>query len=227
MVSTHQNPCQARLSLINYESLFCLRIVLYATLYLTTLNKLLHAAGTCQATPSHVSTSEHTAANASAPAVPPFRVPLSPPPSAEHLSFLGRHLLVELYGCNANILNNTDLIENEMVEAAKRCGATVVQQNFHHFSPFGVSGVVVIAESHLTIHTWPEYGYAAIDLFTCGETCDPNIAFEYLKEKLTATSCHVSELRRGMFDAKNNRMVEAPFVEKTVEKAPETLAAAS
>lgn len=98
-----------------------------------------------------------------------------------------------------------------MTEAAVVCGATVVQKNFHHFSPYGVSGVVIIAESHLAIHTWPEYGYAAVDLFTCGATCDPKAAYDYLQEALGAGSAFYSELKRGLLDPESQRMLEAPF----------------
>ena len=89
------------------------------------------------------------------------------------MNALGRHILVEFNGCCPEILNDVAVIEEAMVEGARKAGATVIQSTFHHFSPFGVSGVVVIQESHLAIHTWPEYQYAAVDLFTCGETVDP------------------------------------------------------
>jgi S-adenosylmethionine decarboxylase len=128
---------------------------------------------------------------------------------------LGRHLLAEFYDCNSNILNNVQLVEDAMTEAAIACGATVVQKNFHHFSPFGVSGVVIIAESHLAIHTWPEYGYCAVDLFTCGESCDPKVAYDYLQDALGAGSAFYSELKRGLLNTETNRMMESPFhVEK-------------
>jgi S-adenosylmethionine decarboxylase len=128
---------------------------------------------------------------------------------------LGRHLLAEFYDCNSNILNNVQLVEEAMTEAAIACGATVVQKNFHHFSPFGVSGVVIIAESHLAIHTWPEYGYSAVDLFTCGASCDPKVAYDYLQEALGAGSAFYSELKRGLLNTATNRMMESPFhVEK-------------
>ena len=86
---------------------------------------------------------------------------------------LGRHILVEAYDCGYNILDNMRGIQGAMIEAAERTGATVVDVAFRKFEPYGVSGVVVISESHLAIHTWPEYGYAAIDLFTCGDKADP------------------------------------------------------
>lgn len=132
---------------------------------------------------------------------------------------LGRHLLAEFYDCNSNVLNNPELIESTMVQAALNCGATVVQQNFHMFSPYGVSGVVIIAESHLAIHTWPEYGYAAVDLFTCGDSCNPEVAYEYLKQELHAGSAFYSELKRGLFNRDTQQMVQAPFQIKTQVKS--------
>ena len=80
--------------------------------------------------------------------------------------YLGRHILAEFFECDSNVLNNPQLVEKYMLEAALECGATVVNKCFHLFMPHGVSGVVIISESHLAIHTWPEYGYAAVDLFT-------------------------------------------------------------
>ena len=124
---------------------------------------------------------------------------------------LGRHLLAEFYDCNPNILNNVQIIETVMTEAAVTCGATVVEKRFHHFSPYGVSGVVIISESHLAIHTWPEFGYAAVDLFTCGDSCDPKAAYDYLLEKLHAASAFYSELKRGLMNLETRKMVESPF----------------
>jgi len=82
---------------------------------------------------------------------------------------LGRHIILELYNCNASLLEKPTHSEQFLLEAAQKMGATVVSNDFHAFSPYGVSGVVIIKESHLTIHTWPEHQYAAIDIFTCGE----------------------------------------------------------
>jgi len=113
---------------------------------------------------------------------------------------LGRHILVEYFGCNRKILNNLDSIKRYMDEAAIQSGATIVDNVFHLFNPHGVSGVVVIAESHLAIHTWPEYGYAAVDLFTCGETVDPWKAFEFLKEKLGSNHSTTMEMKRGKIE---------------------------
>lgn len=131
------------------------------------------------------------------------------------ITTLGRHILAEFYNCNSNVLNNVELIEKAMEEAAVECGATVVEKKFHMFSPYGVSGVVIISESHLAIHTWPEFGYAAVDLFTCGDSCDPMVAYEYLKDKFSAGKGIYTELKRGLFDEKNSQMLESPFQIKT------------
>ncbi len=109
---------------------------------------------------------------------------------------LGRHILVEFMNCKADVLNDVSVIEKAMVEAAQIAGATVINSTFHHFSPYGVSGVVVIQESHLAIHTWPEYRYAAVDLFTCGDTVDPWVSFEHLKKVFDA-SYSALEMNRG------------------------------
>lgn len=109
---------------------------------------------------------------------------------------LGRHILVEFSGCNAEVLNDVSIIEKSMIEAAEIAGATVINSTFHHFSPWGVSGVVVIQESHLAIHTWPEYRYAAVDLFTCGDSVDPWVSFEHLKKAFQANYSAL-ELNRG------------------------------
>lgn len=109
---------------------------------------------------------------------------------------LGRHILVEFSGCNAEVLNDVSIIEKSMIEAAQIAGATVINSTFHHFSPWGVSGVVVIQESHLAIHTWPEYRYAAVDLFTCGDSVDPWVSFEHLKKAFEANYSAI-EMNRG------------------------------
>lgn len=109
---------------------------------------------------------------------------------------LGNHILVEFMNCDPHIMNDVATIERDMVDAARKAGATVINSTFHHFSPWGVSGVVVIQESHLAIHTWPEYGYAAVDLFTCGEM-DAWISFDHLKECFGSKSYSAIEMKRG------------------------------
>lgn len=112
------------------------------------------------------------------------------------MNALGRHILVEFSDCNADVLNDVATIEKAMIDAAQTAGATVINSSFHHFSPWGVSGVVVIQESHLAIHTWPEYKYAAVDLFTCGESVNPWVSFEFLKKVFEADYSAV-EMNRG------------------------------
>jgi spermidine synthase len=113
------------------------------------------------------------------------------------MNALGRHILVEFYNCAPELMNDVTHIEKSMVEAAETAGATVINSTFHHFSPYGVSGVVVIQESHLAIHTWPEYGYAAVDLFTCGDSVDPWVSYKYLEEAFKASHGSSMECRRG------------------------------
>jgi len=121
------------------------------------------------------------------------------------LKSLGRHVLVEFYDCDRDKLNNLEFIQETMVKAAESAKATVVDSVFHEFSPHGVSGVVVIAESHLAIHTWPEYGYAAVDLFTCGDEVDPWDSFFYLNNEFGAESNTTMELKRGLLDVPDLR----------------------
>lgn len=112
---------------------------------------------------------------------------------------LGRHILAEVYGCDFKILDDVEKIREIMITAAKVSGAEVREAVFHKFSPQGVSGVVVISESHLTIHTWPELGYAAVDIFTCGQRVNPWRACEYLKESFLAADISATEIPRGIF----------------------------
>ena len=124
---------------------------------------------------------------------------------------LGQHVLAEFFECDPNILNSNDKVEKYMIEAALECGATIVQKCFHMFNPYGVSGVVIISESHLAIHTWPELGYAAVDLFTCRTKCDPKVAYEFLKKKFNSQKASFTELKRGIIDRETLKLAEQPF----------------
>ena len=109
--------------------------------------------------------------------------------------FAGMHLLVDLWG--ASRLDDPAHIDAALREAAIIAGATILHSHFHHFSPNGgVSGVVVLAESHISIHTWPERSFAAIDLFMCG-ACDPNLSIPVLQAAFRPSSIDLSEQRRG------------------------------
>lgn len=112
---------------------------------------------------------------------------------------LGRQILVEFYDCDSEVLDNEDLIRNILLESVRRSGATIITDTFHTFSPHGVSGVIVIAESHVTIHTWPEHRYAAVDIFTCGETIDPWVIQKYAERHFRSANTSSMELKRGLF----------------------------
>ena len=118
---------------------------------------------------------------------------------------LGRHVLAEVYGCEFHILNDLDRIREILVSAALSAGAEVRETAFHRFSPQGVSGVVVISESHMAVHTWPELGYAALDVFTCGDRVDPWVAVDAIVKDCGATHVTASEIKRGIFTRSQER----------------------
>lgn len=113
---------------------------------------------------------------------------------------LGRHVLAEIHGCDRDVLDDPKRVEKIMVDAALEAGAEIREVVFHQFAPQGVSGVVVISESHLAIHTWPELGYAAVDVFTCGDRVDPWTACRFIFDRFGAKHVTASEVHRGMMD---------------------------
>ena len=114
------------------------------------------------------------------------------------MNALGRQLLLELKDCNVELLNDKDYLRRCLHDAAEQIGATVVNECFHAFSPHGISGVLLISESHICVHTWPEHGYAAIDIFTCGDLVKPELAINSLVEKLESKNPSFIELKRGI-----------------------------
>jgi S-adenosylmethionine decarboxylase len=110
---------------------------------------------------------------------------------------MGRHVIAELWECEFDKLNDVNFIERTFVEAALKSGAEVREVAFHKFAPQGVSGVVIISESHLTIHSFPEHGYASIDVYTCGDL-DPTIAAKYIADALGSQTREMTEIPRGM-----------------------------
>jgi S-adenosylmethionine decarboxylase len=114
------------------------------------------------------------------------------------LKALGRHIVCELSGCHPAFLSDINGIAAMMIGAAKAARATIMESAFHRFEPQGVSGTVILAESHLSIHTWPEKGYAAMDFYTCGDHTDPWLACEHAAQALRATSVLATELKRGI-----------------------------
>lgn len=123
------------------------------------------------------------------------RVPIAPPGTRPLV--LGTQRIVELYGCDPDTLERAPRVERALLDAARGAGARIVSHSFHQFLPWGVSGVVVIEESHLTVHTWPEHGYAAVDFFFCSEDVDADAAVEILRARFRAANVTQHELRRG------------------------------
>lgn len=118
------------------------------------------------------------------------------------MAALGKHLILELMDCDRKRLSDCDFLRNTLLAACAAAGATIMGDFFRTFPPYdGVSGVVIIAESHFSVHTWPEYGYAAIDIFTCGNSLHPEKAVELLVRELRASDHSIVELNRGILNS--------------------------
>ncbi len=111
---------------------------------------------------------------------------------------LGQHLLIELYGCGAAALDDLDRVRGTTLAAAELVNATVLGVTEHRFEPQGITVVVVIAESHISIHTWPEHGYAAMDVFTCGDALAADEVVELVGRQLGARHTTAVEVKRGI-----------------------------
>ncbi len=111
---------------------------------------------------------------------------------------VGHHYIAEASGCNPEIIGKVEAVEQILVRAAEVAKVTIWSISFHRFNPNGVSGVVVISESHLSVHTWPELGYAALDIFTCGNEAKPEAAVEYALKEFGASTMHITEVSRGL-----------------------------
>jgi S-adenosylmethionine decarboxylase len=109
---------------------------------------------------------------------------------------VGKHCILELYGCSSARLNDEAFLRDTITTAAKRAGATLLNLITHRFEPQGVTGLALLAESHISIHTWPESGYAAVDVFTCGDHTMPEQACAVLAAELAATSQKLTSFRR-------------------------------
>ena len=116
-------------------------------------------------------------------------------------SDFGKHYLIDLRDCDPEIIKSVDPTREIVLRAAKECGATILDNYFHQFQPMGVSGVVLIAESHISVHTWPESGFAAVDIFTCGEM-KPQVAIDIMREgfRAKAASMSMKVVVRGQLD---------------------------
>ncbi|MCG6552678.1 MAG: adenosylmethionine decarboxylase [Candidatus Magnetominusculus sp. LBB02] len=124
---------------------------------------------------------------------------------------LGTHLLVELRDCKPGYISDVQQVTDAMVGAAKAANATIVDVSFHEFNPFGISGMVIIAESHLSIHTWPEYNYAAVDIFTCGDVINPGDAARYLIERFGSSNPSIVEVKRGLISTRDEKLPHKVF----------------
>ena len=118
---------------------------------------------------------------------------------------LGRHILIDYFDCNFDAINDKDLVRRALLDAARESNATLVADVFHSFNPQGISGVVVIAESHIAIHTWPEYLCASVDIFSCGNKMTPEVIEGFLKEVFKAQTSHCCEIERGATRPKVHR----------------------
>ncbi|RKD24320.1 S-adenosylmethionine decarboxylase proenzyme [Ammoniphilus oxalaticus] len=115
-------------------------------------------------------------------------------------STFGRHVAIDTWGVDFDLLNNAERLQHYMVEAAEACGATVLSIQSKQFDPQGATVLVLLSESHLSIHTYPERGFAALDCYTCGETVDPEVAIEYLVHVLNPEKTYARKLIRGVGD---------------------------
>lgn len=128
---------------------------------------------------------------------------------------VGKHLILELWECDVKSLSSVSIIKDLITSAARKAKATVIDVVCHHFDPGGVTGVVVLAESHINIHTWPERAYAAVDIFTCGNTIDPRDAASYISEILCAKNSSVLIIERGTLNVKEITTEMAPTLQQT------------
>jgi len=111
---------------------------------------------------------------------------------------LGRHVVADVEDCDSPLLNDARALEQLLREAAVASGATVLSSTHHRFEPYGATALCVLAESHISIHTWPELGSASLDAYTCGETADPFVAVDHVLRALAPGHAHVAEIGRGV-----------------------------
>jgi S-adenosylmethionine decarboxylase len=113
---------------------------------------------------------------------------------------IGHHYIVEASGCDPKIISSVEQVQKILVKAAELSGASIWSISCSKFPPAGVSGVVVISESHISTHTWPEFGYGALDFYTCGDSVDPEKGINYAVAAFGASSTHITEITRGIDD---------------------------
>lgn len=130
-------------------------------------------------------------------------------------STFGRHVAIDTWGVDFHLLNNAKLLQQHLIEAADACGATVLSVQAKQFEPQGATVLVLLSESHLSIHTYPEKGFAALDCYTCGETVDPEVAIEYMVNALKPEKFYARKIIRGIGELE---VVDADIVKQKVQK---------
>lgn len=115
---------------------------------------------------------------------------------------VGTHIIIDLYGCPPSLLNQPEKVKDILLEAAKISNSTILHTKFHTFPTNGVSGIILISESHLSIHTWPECNYASIDIYTCGTKTFPQKAADFIIEKFKSKKPTIMKIERGVYAEK-------------------------
>ena len=126
---------------------------------------------------------------------------------------VGTHCILELYECPTDLLNNLVFIRDSLQEAAKRAKSTLLKEITHQFHPYGVTALALLAESHISIHTWPELGYIAVDIFTCGQHTEPEKACKFLLEAFQASNHVILNFPRGRLTPQLQELQEKFLVE--------------
>ena len=117
---------------------------------------------------------------------------------------LGKHYLLDLKDCNKSRLDDLEFIKDVLSRVATEAGTAVIGESYHRFEPQGMSGAVLITGAHICVHTWPEYGYAAVDIFTCGDGLRPADAVSYLIKQFQSKTPSVVEMKRGIISPASN-----------------------
>lgn len=117
---------------------------------------------------------------------------------------IGKHLTVDMYGCNFESLNNLEYIKNVVISSIEQANMTLLNLTYHKFEPQGLTVLALLAESHLSIHTYPELGYAAVDVFTCGDHSRPDKAIAIMKTLLKPEKTKTTNIMRGDFGSQKD-----------------------
>lgn len=129
----------------------------------------------------------------------------------------GRHVLADVWGVEFNRINDIEFLKEHMYKAAEKSGATILAMEYEAFKPCGATVLILLSESHLSIHTYPEKGFAAIDGYTCGEDVDPEVSLNYLLNILEPQKIYSSKIIRGTGELQ----IVTPFIEDRKEKGME------